>query len=105
MNIGQVKILSWGSAGLLAGGLGLYVFLFIRDLDQKRSLPDGKKVQAALDAVQPVTAKSADLVSYDDIRRLFLPSCERCKSDASCRHLNWTGKAPPPPQTAPEPTE
>ena len=105
MNIGQVKILSWGSAGLLAGGLGLYVFLFIKDLDQKRSIPDGKKVQSVLDAVQPVKAKAADLVSYDDVRRLFLPSCERCKTDPKCRHLNWTGKPPPPPEIAAEPSE
>jgi len=105
MNIGQVKILSWGSAGLLAAGLGLYVFLFIRDLDQKRSIPDGKKVQEVLEAVQPVKAKASDLVSYEDVRRLFLPSCERCKENPSCRHLNWTGKAPPPPPTAQQPTE
>lgn len=105
MNIGQVKILSWGSAGLLAGGLGLYVFLFIRDLDLKRSIPDGKNVQTVLEAVQPVKAKASDLVSYEEIRRLFLPSCERCKGDPTCRHLNWTGKAPPPPETTLEPTE
>jgi hypothetical protein len=105
MNIGQVKILSWGSAGLLAGGLGLYVFAFIRDLDQKRSIPDGKKVQTVLEAVQPLKAKAPDLVSYDQIRRLYLPSCERCKNDPSCRHLNWTGKPPPPPEVAKEPGE
>ena len=105
MNIGQVKILSWGSAGVLAGGLGLYVFLFIKDLEEKRSIPDGKSVQAALDAVQPVKPKAADLVSYEDVRRLYLPSCERCKGDPKCRHLNWTGKAPPPPPAAAEPTE
>jgi hypothetical protein len=105
MNIGQVKILSWGSAGLLAGGLGLYVFLFITDLEQKRSLPNGKDVEKVLEAVQPVKAKASDLVSYEDIRRLYLPSCERCKDNKSCRHLNWTGKAPPPPPTAQEPTE
>ena len=102
MNIGQVKVLTWSAAGLLASGLGVYVFLFIRDLEAKRHLPDGQKVQAVLSAVEPVRAKAADIVSYEDVRRLFLPSCERCKGDASCRHLNWTGKPPPPPPTAEE---
>src|SRR5678815_1487595 len=105
MNIGQVKILSWGSAGLLAGGLGLYVFLFIKDLDAKRSLPEGQKVQAVLEAVQPVKAKAADLVDYELIKRLFLPNCEKCKGNPSCRHLNWTGKPPPPPPANDAPSE
>jgi hypothetical protein len=105
MNIGQVKILSWGSAGLLAGGLGLYVFLFIKDLDAKRSLPEGQKVQAVLEAVQPVKAKAADLVDYEIIKRLFLPNCEKCKGNPSCRHLNWTGKPPPPPPANDAPSE
>jgi hypothetical protein len=99
MNIAQAKILSWSAAGFLAGGLGLYVFSFIHDLDQKRGLPDGQKVLAVLEAVRPYRPKASDLVSYEDVRRLFLPSCERCKGDPSCRHLNWTGKPPPPPPT------
>jgi hypothetical protein len=97
MNIGQVKIFSWSAAGLLTACLGLYVFFFWRDLETKRRLPDAAKVQAVLEAVEPVQAKAADLVAYEDVRRLYLPSCEKCKGDPNCRHLNWTGKPPPPP--------
>lgn len=102
MNIGQIKILSWGAAGLLTAGLALYVGLFVRDLDAKRRPPDREKIQAALEAAEPSKPKAADLVSYDDVRRLFLPSCDHCKGNPNCRHLNWTGKPPPPPSVAPE---
>ncbi|HEV8111286.1 MAG TPA: PDZ domain-containing protein [Planctomycetota bacterium] len=97
MNIGQIKILSWGAAGLLTTGLGLYVAVFVRDLESKRKPPDAAKIQAALEAAEPAKPKAADLVPYEDIRRLFLPSCEHCKENPHCRHLNWTGKPPPPP--------
>ncbi len=97
MNIGQTKVLSWGTAGLLTVGLGVYVAVFVRDLDSKRRPPDRDKIQAALEAAEPTKPKAADLVAYEDVRRLYLPSCERCKDNPSCRHLNWTGKPPPPP--------
>jgi hypothetical protein len=97
MNIGQIKVFSWGTVGLLTVGLGVYVAFFVRDLDSKRRPPDRDKIQAALEAAEPAKPKAADLVSYEDVRRLYLPSCERCKDNPNCRHLNWTGKPPPPP--------
>lgn len=103
MNIGQVKLLSWAAAALLTAGLGFYVLSFVRALPEKRRLPDPPKVEAILKAVQPVKPKAADLVDYEDVRRLFLPSCEKCKSNAACRHLNWTGKPPAPPPIDPGP--
>ena len=105
VNIGQVKILCWGTAGLLASGLALYVAWFVRDLDAKRRLPDPNKIQQDLEKAEVVKAKPPETVSYDDVRRLFLPSCERCKDDPKCRHLNWTGKPPPAPATPTNPGE
>jgi hypothetical protein len=97
MNVGQIKIFSWGTAGLLTAGLAFYVALFVRNLDAKRRPPDREKIQAALEAAEPPKPKAADLVSYDDVRRLYLPSCDHCKDNKNCKHLNWTGKPPPPP--------
>jgi hypothetical protein len=97
MNIGQIKIFSWGAAGLLTTGLAFYVALFVRNLDAKRRPPDREKIQAALEAAEPPKPKAADLVSYEDVRRLYLPSCDHCKDNKNCRHLNWTGKPPPAP--------
>src|SRR5690242_16360830 len=98
MNIGQVKLLTWATASLLTLALAVYVGLFVRQLESKRRPPDPAKIQAALDAAEPVKPKAADLVLYDDVRRLYLPSCERCKDNKTCRHLNWTGRPPPPPE-------
>jgi len=103
MNIGQVKVFSWGAAGLLTAGLAVYVVLFVRDLESKRKPPEGSRIQAALEAAEPQKSKAADLVLYDDVKRLFLPSCESCKGNPDCRHLNWTGKPPPPPPSEPTP--
>ena len=97
MNIGHVKLFSWGGAALLTAGLGLYVVTFVKDLPAKRRLPDPAAIFKILDAVHPVKPKAADLVVYEDVRRLYLPNCEHCKNDPNCRHLNWTGKPPAPP--------
>ncbi len=100
MNIGQLKVVCWGGAGVLAAGLALYVGFFVRDLDNRRRPPDPTKIVHDLESVESVKAKSADLVAYEDVRRLYLPSCDKCRENPHCRHLNWTGKPPPPP---PEP--
>jgi len=98
MNIGQIKVLCWGSAGLLSAGLALYVGLFVKDLERKRTPPDPNLIAKELDKAEAVKAKAADLVAYDDVRRLYLPQCDKCKElGVRCRHLNWTGKPPPPP--------
>lgn len=97
MNIGQVKVFSWITAALLTAGLGWYVLRFVGHLDVKRRGPDPAKVLAVLEGVPAVKEKASDIVLYDDVRRLYLPSCERCKNDPKCPHLNWTGKPPPPP--------
>src|SRR4051812_23228340 len=92
MNIGQIKVLSWASAALLTLGLSFYVYSFVSHLKTKSAPIDTKKMQAVLEASEPAKAKNEDLVAYDDIRVLFHPSCEKCKTDPNCRHLNWTGK-------------
>ena len=98
MNIGQIKVLCWGSAGLLSAGLALYVGLFVKDLEKRRTPPDPNQIAKELDKAEAVKAKSADLVAYDDVRRLYLPQCDKCKElGVRCRHLNWTGRPPPPP--------
>jgi len=105
MNIGHVKLFSWGGAALLTAGLGLYVVTFVKDLPAKRRLPDPKTIFNVLEAVHPEKPKAADLVAYEDVRRLYLPNCERCKNDPNCRHLNWTGKPPAPPPVEAETQE
>ena len=93
MNIGQIKILAWLTASLLTLGLSFYVYSFVNELQELRQPPDPKKVKAVLEEVEPVKLKTEDVVAYDDVIRLLLPSCEACKrNDPSHHHLNWTGK-------------
>jgi hypothetical protein len=92
MNIGQLKVVCWGGAGVLAAGLALYVGLFVKDLENRRKPPDPNKISQTLESAEAVKTKSADLIPYEDVRRLYLPSCEHCKEGD--RHLNWTGKPP-----------
>jgi hypothetical protein len=93
MNIGQIKILSWLAAALLTLGLSFYVYRFLADLPALQSPPDTKKIRAVLEAVEPYKVKTEDLVAYDDVVRLMLPSCDACKrNDPNHHHLNWTGK-------------
>lgn len=102
MNIAQAKILSWMTAAALAVGLSVYVVVFLREVKDKNVLPDPVHVQAVLDETKTVETKTEDLVAYADVRRLFHSSCEKCKGDKNCRHLNWTGAlqvAPPPVST------
>ncbi|MBK7878062.1 MAG: PDZ domain-containing protein [Planctomycetes bacterium] len=97
MNIGQIKLLSWLAAGLLTAGLAFYVYSFVRGFkDLNRGL-DVAKIDAVLLQGEPPQSKSDDLTNYEDIRRLILPSCEKCKSNPNCKHLNWTGNAKPQP--------
>ncbi len=102
MNITQAKILSWLSAAVLAVGLSAYVVVFLRDVQVKNVLPDPARVQAVLDESKPIETKVEDIVAYPVVRELFHPSCEECKKNKNCRHLNWTGavQAPPPEETA-----
>jgi hypothetical protein len=72
MNIGQIKVICWGGAGVLAAGLALYVGFFVRDLDNRRKPPDPTKIVHDLESVESVKAKTADLVPYEDVRRLYL---------------------------------
>lgn len=92
MNIGQIKILSWTSAGLLTLGLSYYVWDFVSHLEERNQPPDPKKVKLVLEDVEPIKAKADEVVPYADIKRLFHTTCSECKANAACRHLNWTGK-------------
>lgn len=92
MNIGQIKLFAWLSTGVLTAGLALYITTFIRAYKDLNKPIDPKTIDAALRDSGPAEVKSDDLVSYDDVRRLILPSCEKCKGNPNCRHLNWTGK-------------
>src|SRR5262245_18920742 len=94
MNIGQIKIWTWGAAGVLTLGLSAYVFDFITLLEEKRKPPDRKVVQEVLDKVQAPQAKNDDLIPYTEAKRILA-------------ELNWTGKvkaveAPPPVEVKPE---
>lgn len=92
MNIGQIKILSWLGAVLLTGFLSFYVWSFVRHLEQLRRPPEVEKIRSALEEGEPTKAKAQDLVAYADVTRLFLLSCQNCKSNPNCHHMNWTGK-------------
>jgi hypothetical protein len=97
MNIGQIKVLAWGSAALLTLGLSYYVFNFVTHLEGMRRGPDQAEVRKILEQVQPAKAKTDDLTGYTDVKRLV--------SD-----LNWTGRpkpvetVSPGPATPPKPT-
>ena len=45
MNIGQIKFVSWTSAGLLTLGLSYYVWDFVSHLQERNQAPDPKKVR------------------------------------------------------------
>jgi hypothetical protein len=92
MNIGQIKLFAWLATGLLTAALALYIATFIKGFGELSRPLDPKVIDAALRDSGPVETKSDDLVNYDDVRRLILPSCEKCKGNPNCRHLNWTGK-------------
>lgn len=94
MNIGQIKLFAWLATALLTAALAVYIATFIRGFGALSRPLDPKVIDAALRDTGPVESKSDDLVSYDDVRRLILPSCEKCKGNPNCRHLNWTGKPP-----------
>lgn len=91
MSTAQIKFASWLAAALLTAGLGYYVFDFIKTFRQMPREADPALVTRALQSVEVVQAKADELVNYDDVRRLVLPSCDKCK-DGNCKHLNWTGK-------------
>lgn len=91
MSIAQIKFVSWLAAALLTAGLGYYVFGFIKSFRQMPREADPALVTRALQSIETVQAKADELVSYDDVRRLVLPSCDKCK-EGNCKHLNWTGK-------------
>ncbi len=108
MSIAQIKFLSWLAAGVLTAGLAYYVFDFIKAYRGMPRQASPELVTRALQSVEVVQAKADELVNYEDVRRLVLPSCDKCK-DGHCKHLNWTGKqvvvqatvdttATPPPQ-------
>lgn len=92
MNIGQIKLLSWLAAGLLTAGLAFYVYTFVKGFPSLQRPVDTKKIDEVLQQGEPVATKTDDLTSYDDIRRLILPMCDKCKSNPNCKHFNWTGK-------------
>jgi hypothetical protein len=92
MNVGQIKVFCWLSAVLLTGFLSFYVWNFVRHLEQLRRAPDTDKIRAALEESEPPKIKAQDLVAYADVTRLFLQSCQNCKSNPNCHHMNWTGK-------------
>lgn len=92
MNIGQIKIISWTSAGILTLGLSFYVWDFVSHMTARSQLPDPKKVKQVLEDVEPIKVKAEEVVPYGDIKRLFHTTCSECKTNPNCRHLNWTGK-------------
>ncbi len=92
MNIGQIKILSWTTAGLLTVGLSYYVWDYVAHMQARNPQPDPKKVKQVLEDVEPIKVKADEVVPYADIKRLFHTTCSECKSNPNCRHLNWTGK-------------
>lgn len=94
MNIGQIKLLSWMAAGLLTAGLAYYVFTFVKGFRELNRGLDVAKIDAVLTQGEPVAMKTEEITNYEDIRRLILPSCEKCKSNPNCKHLNWTGSPP-----------
>jgi hypothetical protein len=92
MNIGQIKIVSWTSAGLLTLGLSYYVWDFVAHMTARNRGPDPKQVKQVLEDVEPIKVKAEEVVPYGDIKRLFHTTCSECKTNPNCRHLNWTGK-------------
>jgi len=92
MNIGQIKFVSWTSAGLLTLGLAYYVWDFSAHMAARNQRPDPKYVKQVLEDVEPLKVKAEEVVPYGDIKRLFHTTCSECKSNPNCRHLNWTGK-------------
>ena len=108
MNIGQIKIVSWTSAGLLTLGLSFYVWDYVAHMAVRNQQPDPKHVKQVLEDVEPIKVKAEEVVAYADVKRLFHTTCSECKTNQSCRHLNWTGKekekekGPQPPGEAPK---
>jgi len=92
MNIGQIKFVSWTSAGVLTLGLAYYVWDFSTHMAARNQRPDPKHVKQVLEDVEPLKVKAEEVVPYPDIKRLFHTTCSDCKSNPNCRHLNWTGK-------------
>jgi hypothetical protein len=92
MNIGQIKIVSWTSAGILSLGLAFYVWDYVAHMAVRNQLPDPKHVKQVLEDVEPIKVKAEEVVPYPDIKRLFHTSCGECATNKNCRHLNWTGK-------------
>jgi hypothetical protein len=93
MNISQIKLLTWLCAALLTLGLSLYVFRFVTQLKEKQRPPDGAKIQALIEEIEPPKVKVDEVVTYADIKRLF-------------HEFNWTGRvieAPVAAGAAPEP--
>jgi PDZ domain len=107
MNIGQIKFISWISAGALTVGLSYYVWDYVAHMAARNQQPDPKHVKQVLEDVEPLKVKSEEVVAYGDIKRLFHTSCSECKTNPACRHLNWTGKEKekpkPPDETTKEP--
>jgi hypothetical protein len=91
MNIGQIKLLSWLGAGVLTAGLGYYVYSFVRGFQTLNRGVDPAEIDRVLQTGEPVQIKTEEVTNYEDIRRLILPSCEKCKTNPNCKHLNWTG--------------
>lgn len=92
MNIGQIKIISWTSAGVLTLGLSFYVWDYVAHMAARNQMPDPKKVKQVLEDVEPAKVKADEVVPYSDIKRLFHTTCSEDKTNPNCRHLNWTGK-------------
>lgn len=92
MNIGQIKFVSWTTAGILTVGLSYYVWDYVSHMAARNQQPDPKHVKQVLEDVEPLKVKSDEVVAYGDIKRLFHTSCLECKTNPNCRHLNWTGK-------------
>jgi len=102
MNIGQIKFISWTSAGILTLGLAYYVWDFSTHMAARNPRPDPKQVKQVLEDVEPVKVKADEIVPYGDIKRLFHTTCSECKSNPNCRHLNWTGKEKEKPVAEPD---
>jgi len=92
MNIVQLKFAAWLAVGVLTAGLAFYVVTFIKTTKSLRPGLDPKQVEAALSDAGPAQVETDDLVPYDELRRLVLPSCDRCAGNKNCKHFNWTGK-------------
>lgn len=97
MNITQAKALSWTAAVLLTLGLTAYVVLFLRKVEALNVVPSAAQIQAVLAKGAPVESNDDGGVDYFKVRRLFHGTCEACKGDPKCHHLNWTGRVEAPP--------